>query len=383
MIKTDRERLNETLRFIRDLNFGADMAAPHVAAVHAFVAAFVNLHYGPKAHWYNQNPAMHQFSQQFSIGRQPNETAAQRKPLRAVALIKAAMAGIGAGARPAPRTFTGPRDLIDTMWKARLKIAQAAADAAPLNDFLAYFRANAAAVLGTNKILVTGHPGLRGTGAHNVGHPDHNVQDFRFQFNEGSDRYEFRMPGLAEIPGCITIQAVSVTAEHWATVPGRNNDPAPTALNPTSFAGILGTRLAGADIMVTTQFSGCSFCLKRYGNDTLAAHISPAIRGSVLPGMEGLDLAEQLMGLRQHVVAGDFGNPPVGGVPVVGAPIPFHIYGKTRSNVLTAPGGYPAGIYMYLIGVRQGHDWSIYSQHQAGTGLAARIQTPIPPFIRP
>ena len=162
---------------------------------------------------------------------------------------------------------------------------------------------------------------------------------------------------VANVPGVV-----------WSDVPNRTK-----VGNAGSFAGIEGTELVDAPIMLTTQFSGCSFCWKTHLARTFAAHIMPGaehIKGSDLPG-GGEELARQLAGLRApRVTGGDFAAPaPAGGQ--------LRVYGRGYSNGVNHPGGYSGeGVTMTLIGVRAPADgsWSFYSQESRGGQVTAVVQ---------
>jgi hypothetical protein len=144
-------------------------------------------------------------------------------------------------------------------------------------------------------------------------------------------------------------RTINVPAVPWDLVPNR------TVGN--TFAGIVGTELIGSQIMISTQFTGCSFCFKEVNGRLFAAHIMPdnGAAGGYAGGGPGL--AQALAGLDPLIGAGDFANAPPGGV--------FRVYGRGYSNIATRPGGYnyagpPA--YMTIIGFRKAGVWEIYSQ---------------------
>jgi hypothetical protein len=150
------------------------------------------------------------------------------------------------------------------------------------------------------------------------------------------------------------LKAVNVPAVSWDSVPNR---PAPGS----SFADIAGTELTGADLLISTQFTGCAFCFKEVGGRLFAAHIMPdngpagAIAGS------GIELARQLAGQTAGVTGGDFANARGAGT--------LHVYGRGYSNIGTHPPGYvytgpPSS--MTIIGIRRGN-WQIYSQEVSAT----------------
>lgn len=150
------------------------------------------------------------------------------------------------------------------------------------------------------------------------------------------------------------LKAVNVPAIPWDMVPNR--------LAPgSSFADIVGTELTGADLLISTQFTGCAFCFKEVGGRLFAAHIMPdnGPAGGI-PG-SGIELARQLDGQTVGVTGGDFSNARGAGT--------FKVYGRGYSNIGTRPTGYvytgpPSS--MTIIGVRRGN-WQIFSQEVSAT----------------
>ena len=195
-----------------------------------------------------------------------------------------------------------------------------------------------------------------------------NVLRFHFQYNAAEDRFDFQTMAQAPHGASHAFDAVSVPAIHWSDVPGRGVNPAPTAMAPSGFAGLLGTELAGATWMMTTQFTGCSFCYRSVGMNTYAAHITPAgITGK--PATTGANLANQLIGNDANVVRGSFANFP-GAVPAL------NIFGNGVGNANVVGGNpfYPPKTpaatggqmkWMCIFGRHNGA-WQIFSQSVDG-----------------
>ena len=204
-----------------------------------------------------------------------------------------------------------------------------------------------------------------------AGHSGAMQQSFFFEYTNGVGKYKFtaHVPGTAR--GCPRPTVVNVPAVLWSAVPNRTNNPA-----AGTFADIQGTRLTGGTCMVTTQFSGCSFCFKDHGGSVYAAHISPDDpnqHGAGLPAHGGFSsgtrLARQLAGLEGEVTGGDFAAPAPGGGN-------FMVYGAGYSNIVGHDTGYPpnaGGNYMTLIGTSHGGAWRFYSQHVNANGTIARV----------
>ncbi|MBV9784174.1 MAG: hypothetical protein JO264_10180 [Acidisphaera sp.] len=177
-----------------------------------------------------------------------------------------------------------------------------------------------------------------------------------FFYEYSKDQYKIDPTRPAQAVHAYQFNAVSIPGVFWLNVPGRGNAP-----NNGSFATIAGKELTGPDVMISTMFSGCSFCFKRenVSGKIFAAHIMPDDgAGNVAQG-GGAGLARQLAGQVPTVTAGNFTGTAAG---------PFRVYGAGWSN-LAAPlnVGYPVRTvldqFMNIIGIRTGGAWEIYSQH--------------------
>ena len=353
--KTDRGRIDETLTFIQNLALAPEISPGGVQQAYQFASGFITRRHA--AVW-GRNPAMHTFSQEMSLGNPylGPETQIDRKQRRAIYLLLSAIRDAtnpvaGSPLPPGPRTYVNlQRTLLDTVWKARLMWGQANASTAPHTDLMAWLRTNALLFLGTNVIHIAGstHQAVDHLGAPT----DQNVRQFCMKYNAVDQRYEF---GPGALANSLHFDTASVKAVHWSLVPARGVTPL-----AGTFAQIHGTELGGlnVDTMMTTQFTGCSFCIKQHGGNVYAAHISPAgpgFAGALV--LNGQTLARQLDGLEAGVVGGDFANAP-------GGPGPFVVYGRGHSNIAAHPAGYPLNGRMYLFGLLHGGVWSVYSQTQ-------------------
>lgn len=184
---------------------------------------------------------------------------------------------------------------------------------------------------------------------------------FHYDITKNQFILDASRPGT--VPHAWKFPAVTIPAVVWSAVPGR------TANQTTgSFAGIVGTELTGATSMISTMFSGCSFCFKVVGPRIFAAHIMPDDgMGSVVSG-GGDGLARQLAGQVATVTAGDFAAPCPGGGN-------FQVYGAGYSNIAGYPNGYPprAAVeqYMNIFGNCKAGVWKIYAQHVLNDTVAA------------
>jgi hypothetical protein len=192
------------------------------------------------------------------------------------------------------------------------------------------------------------------------------VVSYRFLFHYASQSFMMN-PAAANKPGGIrgngiVQNVVNVPEMFWFNVPGRGLNPAPA---PGNFAQIPATELTGADMMVTSAFTGCSFCFKDNAGHIYAAHISPD--GTATGAGPNIGPAPTLAD--QIIATGDFSS-PVGAT--AGA---LQVFGRGRSNLLAEPNGYAVNAVpgiplvqasMYIIGSRIGADWTLVFQENNG-----------------
>jgi hypothetical protein len=204
------------------------------------------------------------------------------------------------------------------------------------------------------RFLTYNHVLIKGSSQPILGPGDRNVLPYYFSFSSGTVG-KFLI-NCVPAPGSYQFNAVSIVATQWSDVQGRGNN-----VNAGSFAQIRGVELAGAEIVVTTQFTGCSLCFADSGGSVYAAHIDPG-NWKRLPDIgDGNVLARQLCGEVQGVVGAGFSN-------AQGA---VSIYGREKSNLHNYPHGY-GGLslnYFTMIGFYQ-NGWHIYTQdNNVGKGI--------------
>ena len=236
------------------------------------------------------------------------------------------------------------------------------------------FSANPLAFITSRRLFIYGTP----SGNEKVRNPAaasfENNLDFGFQYQANEDRFCFTRVPNVQNGSHHMISAVSVVALHWS-VPGRGAVPMPPPEAPSTFAGMLGIRFSGGPTwMLTTQFTGCSFCYREVGGMLCAAHISPAGDANK-PNLTGQVLANQIMGNVANVGAGVFANIPA----AAGAGGPLNVFGNGAGNVHPHGGGngfYPpktpnAGPgemkWMSIFGRLNG-GWEFYTQSIDGAG---------------
>ncbi len=224
---------------------------------------------------------------------------------------------------------------------------------------LAALQNNPLAFLRINKVVV------RGSGAYNPALAQ-NIQGCEFFYEAARDRFIFAVAGGGWPAYATTIQVESVTAFHW-TDPRYVPALLPVLVPPTqhniattNFNNLTGIELSGAHIMVTTQFTGCAFCMAEHGGHMYCAHVSPAGVPNMAPNTTGNILATRIMATGQMQNAGavvprvfgrNIGSPPNGGGYNIG-------------------GGGGNTTYMTVLGFPGGATYQIYSQTTINDAIA-------------
>lgn len=358
---TDSTRVNETIAFINN-------NATYPLVRRTAVAQFCRATY-PKLSLLDfgaYNTEFHTMSGEMSVKQNatvPTGDATARKKRRAIFLIWKSIARIthlpapAAKAQAAMTTATGGLDaLLDD---AMLKGSVFASAGAGADVFATEVQAHPRQFLAAHKVIVLGVP-TGGAKFTVVGGPDYtNVLQFYFQYDPNHDRFVFNGHLNAQIGAAHPFSTVSVPAVNWYDVPGNGGEAAP--LVPANFANILGCQLTGATFMVTTQFTGCTFCWTDHGGTIRACHIGPTKAGvtnlaavTSYPG-GGNGVATRVVA--QGAAAG-MANAP-------GAAL--RVFGRGAGNAPAVNGGnafYPNLTLQYatIIGRNSGGGWKFYLQ---------------------
>lgn len=338
--------ITETLEYLRTTTV---VTQPERDPAYDFALAFVNTNFPvDKAH----KTARHNFCLGMSLGwpfaLDLNKT---RKRKRATYLLSEAIHakdGLFRAYVIANISDTQARTkLIDTIRKARI-VADIGTGGHPGSDYVLdnVLAPDPLTFLATNTLVV------HGSNIRDLTNAPKNPLVFNFGFDPSQDRYMF--DAAIAFPGSCTKMVDSVLAVCWSDVPGRYD---PNQPNTASFAAIEPTLLSEG-IGVTTQFTGCTFCMKRVGHDVYCAHVAP--RG--VHDIGGNALAHEIAGDDTNVTAGDFAAPAQGGPPI-------SIYGPGYSRGLAngSTTGYPGPLgggqsWVTIIAVKHGNDYDIYSQ---------------------
>jgi hypothetical protein len=162
-----------------------------------------------------------------------------------------------------------------------------------------------------------------------------------------------------------TFTTVSVPAVNWYDVPGNGGQQNPNV--PADFSQILGCELTGANFMLTTQFTGCTFCWTNQGGMLRAAHIGPTRAGYPAANLP-TSYPGGGNGVAQRMIAQ--ANPAAGMANAQGAAL--HVFGRGAGNAPAIGGGNPfypnANLGWATIIGRNAGGWKFYLQAiQAGT----------------
>lgn len=130
---------------------------------------------------------------------------------------------------------------------------------------------------------------------------------------------------------------------------------------PVTFANILGCELTGATFMVTTQFTGCTFCWTNNGGMIRAMHIGPTRAGYPSAAL-ATSYPGGGNGVATRIVAQGAG---AGMANAAGAAL--HVFGRGAGNAPAINGGnsfYPNATLEYatIIGRNSGGGWKFYLQ---------------------
>lgn len=347
MAKTTTKRIADTRLYLQNTPL---VSAPERAAADQLVQAYM-----VAAHPLGvMSPGYAVLSNSLSLGAHVFEDP-RREMARALLLLWTAMAHFPLVGFNPPHTQIGQisfatvrQQLASYIRKACCVWDQLSGGHAGADFALVEMQANPLDFLTFSKVVV------RGSGNHNA-LAAQNVRPCSFFYEAARDRYVFAVDNGAFPAYATPIQVESVTAFHWtepryvpALVP-----VAPHNIATTAFNNLTGIELSGAHIMVTTQFTGCAFCMAENAGMMYCAHVSPAGVPNRAPNTTGNILARRIMATGQMQNAGgvvprvfgrNIGSPPNGRGYDIGA------------------GGGGNTVYMTVLGFPGGTSYEIYSQ---------------------
>lgn len=316
---TDSTRVNETIAFINNYTGSNNNVTP---VQRQTAAQFCRQQY-PKLKLLDFGPNKHEFhtlSSDMSVKQHasvPAGSHADRAKRRAIFLIWASLkkAAPTTGS-PAQAAMTMATASLDAALAAAIKKVSVYATPGGATDVFHEVLTNPLKFLAVHKVVV--HGAVDGADKFtNLANPIHtNVLQFHFQYEVAFDRFLFHRPANPGVFGQAHIcSAISVPGVPWTDVPN-------VGQAPYNFAQIVGCELTGANFMVTTQFSGCTFCWTDNGI-LRAAHIGPKKVDTktnvqqVYP-QGGIALATRIAaggmanagGAALHVFGSGFGNAP-------------------------------------------------------------------------
>lgn len=346
-------RITDTLTFLSNTNL---VLPAERQAAHQFATAFINAQY-PAIN--ALQPGYIAFSKRMGLGYHLfSDPTDRRKACRAIYLLWSAM-------HQSDPNFTIPLQSADqiveatsgnllaaVIRKARIMHEGPGTTLGLAHVLNTVIPANPLDFLKNNKIFILGSS-LR---AGNQG--EQNVMNAAFSYNPLHDRYQVDLAVLG-VPGRYAFQVESVTAVHWtdvATVPGPLN-----VIGTSDLDNIRSIELSGANMMVTTQFTGCAFSMKEIAGVMYCAHVSPAGVPNKLPNTDGPTLAGRV------IATGEFSN-------VLGGQHPLEVYGR-NTGTNGHPRGYDIGLvggadtYMSIIGLAAGNSYHIYAQETMANAI--------------
>ncbi len=338
MSKGTLERIDETLKFLKTTT-----VAPATLRddVYAFAKAYADQSLSDAKSNFTKGVSRDMSTKQYTSTKDDWGDKTVRKERRAMNLLWMAMAN-RERATAAMKMQSGrvEDELLAVMKKAKATadmkkgISQGNQDIL-VNDFMG----SPEKFLTKNIVVIYGIKADR--------QPTNNVGKFGFYFEASKDRYVFSSP--CKTPGAHMFDAFNVPAVVWVNVPNRGTNAA-----TGSFADIQGIPLTGApNIMLTTQFTGCTFCVNEVGGTVYAAHIAPsnsagALRGDTIYSIDPTTLAEQVG------QTGDFANGR--GLASV------RVYGRDRGKNTFNNG------YLYKTGSHGGSNWMTIIGFKGPTG---------------
>jgi hypothetical protein len=295
----------------------------------------------------------------------PAGNTADRAKRRAILLIwksldKATGGAAALAAGRAAAAMTMPAGNLDAaLADAILKVSVYASAAAGADVFINDVAAHPRQFLVAHKVIVMGRTTGGATFTNLLSPSYDNVLTFYFQYDPGQDRFVFN-GNISPLYGqAHPFTTVSVPAVNWYDVPGNGGEHAP--LVPANFAQILGCELTGANFMVTTQFTGCTFCWTNQGGLLRASHIGPTKAGS-----PDATLTTSYPGGGNGVATRMIAQGAAAGMANA-AGVALRVFGRGAGNAPAIAAGnpfYPSATLKYatIIGRNSGGVWKFYLQ---------------------
>jgi hypothetical protein len=313
MAKDDAVRITDTIAFIRAATVPT-IDNPKRATVADILRDRNNTHRIPDI----ISPAMSQGHNFAIIGR--DQVKEYRHYRRALILIRATL--LGAYPNDAALQVSQIADAnLSTALGADLNLVTTRLQ--DLRAKLALLKANPLAFLSANNLQVTGTDAS-------------GVKNYSFCFDALSNLYNF-MPEATNATWVDVEEQVYHLHVQKFTNLARTNKPGGEWLD------VAGSIVAGADLMVTTQLTGCAIVYYLNGATLVAAHVQPTGGTNAETMCTSLRADARLSHAPLQAVTGVFGAQAVKGLDP-------HNYVKT-------------GYYNYCVGVRA-HTWDLYAQQR-------------------
>lgn len=328
MVKSSSSRLTETLTFIR--NSRRPTIIPD--AMHDRIVELLDV-------WQNRGASQQTKDRLSALMSQEDATQRagskpDRKYVRAATLIQCAIVLPETKWGEYATIMKSTRDEHSKLYDTALQSARDYIGSTPaeINAMLGRLRNDPVATLNSTKFVING------------GNKAGNPVKFKIAMKNGA--YTFDCYGTNN--GRVEISAMNVVATKYKDI-----KDTPGAINAVQSGDA-----AGADILLTTQFTGCSFCfMKAPDNQSVrAAHIDP---GNTAADPSGTELSETMRS-DAGFANGNGGN--------------LKVYGRVPNG--SDEFGYPESAgQMTIIGLKDGMNWKIYSQimNLDGSLVAQRI----------
>lgn len=336
MSKDSQKRITDTIQFIQNTNL---VTLAERQAVIMFIAAHL-----PAPNTPQYNALSNELSLGYHFGTDTNNG---RNMVRALFLIwHCIFRANGAFQMPQANAKLINQATVQDRLISYIRKVRCMQDVAGAQSILTHvFPLNPLGFLGINKVIVLG------VSAFNAATAPENIQDFFFGYDPSMDRYVFQ---FAVMPKYFPTKVESVTAFHWTDPRHHPGVGGPLNIANTAFTQLSGIRLSGANPIITTQFTGCAFCMAEYNGDMYCAHVSPAGVKDMAPNTQGDILAKRIMDHNN----GQFSN--AGGTNVT-------VFGRDKGHApnpggYSLPGGGGNGNYMTIVGFPAGTSYQLYSQ---------------------
>jgi hypothetical protein len=324
MSKDEGVRITDTINFIRT----AAVPAAHNAK-RATVADLLR-DYDADGHIADTvSPAMSQGSNYAILGR--DEVKENRHYRRAIILIRMALQNADRSVAPRDVSQIGDANLPNELGNS---LGQIHATLHDLTTKLALLKSNPISFLSNNTFNMVSAGATAPSG----------VADYVFYYDTLNSQYNLAPEATVKNWAAVSIEVFHLHVQPYAGL-ARTQGPNGQSLD------VVGNAAYGADLMVTTQLTGCSIVYYLNGATLVAAHVQPT---------GGIDAETMCTNLRADAT---LSNAP--GLAVTG------VFGAQAPKGVDPNNYQKAGNFNFCIGVRIGGTWNLCAQQRTrGVGGA-------------